>query len=149
MFIKYCVFSLKFVIFLNSASSAAALDFYLPGVCTVHWHRGENRERPESGIFYNLRKKNTIFNEHPVLFERQLITTTDTIFCNNPQQLREARKQFVRMLLCITIVQYWASLKKLSSIRGNVRYDFLPFLLLHGLPQEVPKISPFLISITS
>ena len=32
VFIKYCVFSLK-VIFLNSASSAAALVFYLPGVC--------------------------------------------------------------------------------------------------------------------
>ena len=34
VFIKYCVFPLKFWIFLNSASSAAALVFYLPGVCT-------------------------------------------------------------------------------------------------------------------
>ena len=34
VFIKYCFFPLKFVIFLNSASSAAALVFYLPGVCT-------------------------------------------------------------------------------------------------------------------
>ena len=34
VFIKYCVFSLKFCDFLNSASSAAALVFYLPGVCT-------------------------------------------------------------------------------------------------------------------
>ena len=31
VFIKYCVFPLNF---LNSASSAAALVFYLPGVCT-------------------------------------------------------------------------------------------------------------------
>ena len=34
VFIKYCVFSLNFVIFLNIASSAAALLFYLPGGCT-------------------------------------------------------------------------------------------------------------------
>ena len=32
--IKYCVFPYNFVIFLNSVSSAAALEFYLPGVCT-------------------------------------------------------------------------------------------------------------------
>ena len=34
VFMKYCVFSLKFLIYLNSASSGAALEFYLPGVCT-------------------------------------------------------------------------------------------------------------------
>ena len=38
-------FPLSFVIFLNSASSAAALVFYLPGVCTVHTLTPrENRE---------------------------------------------------------------------------------------------------------
>ena len=58
VFIKYCVFSFKFCDFLNSASSAAALVFYLPGVCT---HTDiERKQSPE-----NLRK-NTIFNEHPV-----------------------------------------------------------------------------------
>ena len=46
VFIKYCVFFLKFWIFLNSASSAAALVFYLPGV-----GEREKRERPETGIF--------------------------------------------------------------------------------------------------
>ena len=60
-------FSLKFLIFLNSVSSAAALVFYLPCVCTHTLTRRENRERPEFGIFKNLRKKNTIFNEHPVV----------------------------------------------------------------------------------
>ena len=44
------VFSLKFVIFFNSASSAAALVFYLPSVCT-HTDTEGNRERPESDIF--------------------------------------------------------------------------------------------------
>ena len=34
--IKYCVFPQNVVIFLNSASSAVALVFYLPGVCTTH-----------------------------------------------------------------------------------------------------------------
>ena len=34
VFIKYCVFSLRFWIFLNSASSALALVFYLPCVYT-------------------------------------------------------------------------------------------------------------------
>ena len=64
VFIKYCVFPLVFVIFLNSASSAAALVFYLPGVCVHTLTPRENRERPESGIFKNF--KNTIFNKHPV-----------------------------------------------------------------------------------
>ena len=34
VFRKNCVFSLNFVIFLNSVISVAALVFYLPGVCT-------------------------------------------------------------------------------------------------------------------
>ena len=52
------------MIFLNSASSAAALVFYLPGVCTHNDTEGK-REMPEPGIFLKIRKK-TIFNEHPV-----------------------------------------------------------------------------------
>ena len=44
VFIKYCVFSLKFVIFLNCASSAAALVFYLPGVCTQTDTKGKQRK---------------------------------------------------------------------------------------------------------
>ena len=34
VFMKYCVLPGNFAIILNSASSAAALVFYLPGVCT-------------------------------------------------------------------------------------------------------------------
>ena len=45
------------MIFLNSASSGAALVFYLPGVCT---HTDiEGKQSPEN-------ISNTIFNEHPV-----------------------------------------------------------------------------------
>ena len=37
VFIKYCVILKIFsLFFLNSASSAAALVFYLPGVCNTH-----------------------------------------------------------------------------------------------------------------
>ena len=49
VFIKYRGFFLKK--FLNSASSAAAIVFYLPGVCVHTLTPRENRERPESGIF--------------------------------------------------------------------------------------------------
>ena len=50
-------FPLDFVIFLNSVSSAAALVFYLPGVCVHTLTPRENREMPESGIFLKIRKK--------------------------------------------------------------------------------------------
>ena len=50
------------MIFLNSASSAAAMVFYLPGGCT-HTDT-EGIQSPE--YFYKF-GKNTIFNEHPVL----------------------------------------------------------------------------------
>ena len=53
------------MIFLNSASSVAALVFYLPGVCTHIDTEGEQRKARVWNIFKNDRK-NTIINEHPV-----------------------------------------------------------------------------------
>ena len=47
VFIKYCVFPYNFVIFLNSASSAAALVFYLPGVCT---HTDTEANQRKAGV---------------------------------------------------------------------------------------------------
>ena len=52
------------MIFLNSASSGAALVFYLPGVCT-HRHRWKI-EKGKSPEYFKIFEKNTIFNEHPV-----------------------------------------------------------------------------------
>ena len=52
------------MIFLNSASSAAALVFDLP-VCTQTDTEGEPGEARVRNIFQNL-KKNTISSEHPV-----------------------------------------------------------------------------------
>ena len=62
VFIKYCVFSSAVVIFLNSASYDAALVFDLP-LCTHTDTEGKPRE---SGIYFKIFDKNTIFNEHPV-----------------------------------------------------------------------------------
>ena len=49
------------MIFLNSASSAEALVFYLPGVCT---HTDTEGKQSPKNILKS--SKNTIFNEHPV-----------------------------------------------------------------------------------
>ena len=59
---EYCVFSLNFVICLNSASSAEALVFYLPSVCT---HTDAERKARVRNILKSS-EKNTIINEHPV-----------------------------------------------------------------------------------
>ena len=59
---KYCVFPENFVFVLNSDSSAAALVFYLPGVCT---QRGKTK-KGKSPEYFIIFEKNTIFNEHPV-----------------------------------------------------------------------------------
>ena len=67
VFIKYCVF-------LNSASSAAALVFYLPGVCTHTDTEGKQRKARVRNIFENS-DKNTIFNEHPVSKNKRGLTT--------------------------------------------------------------------------
>ena len=53
------------MIFLNSASSAAALVFYLPVVCTHTNTVGKQRKASVRNILKSS-GKNTIFNEHPV-----------------------------------------------------------------------------------
>ena len=53
------------MIFLNSVSSAAALVFYLPGVCT-HTDTEGKQEKGKSPEYFIIFEKNTIFNEHPV-----------------------------------------------------------------------------------
>ena len=50
---------------MNSASSAAALVFDLT-LCTHTNTEGKPRERPESGIYFKIFEKYTIFNEHLV-----------------------------------------------------------------------------------
>ena len=67
---KFCSLNIVFfpqnvVIFLNSANSAAALVFYLPGVCTHTDTEGKQRKARVRNIFKNS-EKNTIFNEQLV-----------------------------------------------------------------------------------
>ena len=54
------------MIFLNAASSAAALVFYLPDMCTHTDTEGKQRKTRVRNILKSL-EKNTIFNEHPVV----------------------------------------------------------------------------------
>ena len=56
------------MIFLNSASSAAALVFYLPGVCTHTDTEGKQRQTRVRNILKSS-KKNTIFNAHPLPYK--------------------------------------------------------------------------------
>ena len=65
-------FPWNFVNFLNSASSAEALVFYLPGVCT---HTDTERKQRKTRVRNILKssKKNTIFNEHLVTYRNLVI----------------------------------------------------------------------------
>ena len=51
---------------MNSASSAAAQVFYLPGVCT-HTYTDKKQRKARVRNILKSSKKNTIFNEHPVV----------------------------------------------------------------------------------
>ena len=62
MFIKYCVFSLNFVISLNSASSAVALVVYLPGVSTHTDAEGKQRKVRVRNIKKKIKKTQYIMN---------------------------------------------------------------------------------------
>ena len=59
-------FIYNLVIFLNSASSAAALVFYLPGVCTYTGTKGKQRKTTVRNILKYLEKAQYLINEHPV-----------------------------------------------------------------------------------
>ena len=71
VFIKYCVFPEIFMIFLNSASPAAALVFYLP-VCTHTDNEGKQRKARVRNILKSTKKTqyliNTLYNTKSFLF---------------------------------------------------------------------------------
>ena len=62
VFIKYCVFSLKCYDFLNSASSVAALVFYLPSVCTHTDTGGKQRRARVQNISKSSEKTQYLMN---------------------------------------------------------------------------------------
>ena len=65
VFIKYCVFSLKFCDFSELCQFCCSAGF-LPAWCVyTHWHRGKTG-KGQSQKYFKILGKNTIFNEHPV-----------------------------------------------------------------------------------
>ena len=75
-----------YVIFLNSASSAAALVFYLPGVCK---HTDTEGKQSSEKI-----EKNTIFNEHPAynIKQKNTVLIFSSMFQLNAKLKRICRK---------------------------------------------------------
>ena len=77
------------MIFLNSASSAAALVFYLPGVCTHTDTEGEQRKTRVRNILKSL-EKNTILNEHPVVKNASELMHPHNVFLNSLFRIDDA-----------------------------------------------------------
>ena len=69
------------MIFLNSAISAAALVFYLPGVCTYTDTKGKQRKARVRNVLKSSEK--TIFNEHPVPFSFLLLAPLKAFVAKN------------------------------------------------------------------
>ena len=76
VFIKYCVF------FLNSASSAAALVFYLPGVCTHTDTKGKKRRARVRNILKSS-EKNTQYLMNTLYIN--LLCDASRTGCSQPQ----------------------------------------------------------------
>ena len=83
------------MIFLNSASSAAALVFYLPGVCTHTDTERKQRKARVRNILKSL-EKNTIFNEQPVvaLLQKNQALLVCFVCCAFMQKRVEEQTQF-------------------------------------------------------
>ena len=84
----------NFVIFLYSASSAAVLVFYLPGVCT-HTDTVGKQRMARVGNILKIFQKNTIFNEHPVFLSiAQFVCTIDYFWCRPKGRRGRAATKF-------------------------------------------------------
>ena len=73
------------MIFLKFASFAAALVFFLPGVCTHTDTEGKHRKTRVQNILKSL-EKNTIINEHPVPL---IIITVGPLLTREPMNLEK------------------------------------------------------------
>ena len=78
------------MIFLNSTSSAAALVFYLPDVCTHTDTEGKKQRKARGRNILKSSEKNTIFNEHPVYFFITKHGGGISLLSVNKQQLQAA-----------------------------------------------------------
>ena len=65
VFIKYCVFSLKFCDFSELCQFSCSAGVLPAWYVYTHWHQGKT-EKGQSSEYSKIFEKNTIFNEHPV-----------------------------------------------------------------------------------
>ena len=70
VFIKYCVFIFKCCDFLNSASSAPALVFYLPCVCTLNDTEEKQAKARLRNILKSLKKTQYLMNTLYILINQ-------------------------------------------------------------------------------
>ena len=100
------------MIFLNSASSAAVLVFYLPSV----WHttniKGKQRKARVGNILKSL-DKNTIFNEHPVV--------KPCNFRYETHHMMNAKKRYFWLFLLTSIFIFLLYLLKSRQVRLRTR----------------------------
>ena len=93
-------FPKNFLLFLYSASFAAALVFYLPGVCTHTDTKG--KQSPE---YFKIFEKNTIFNEHLVVTRGMKTCTAALMIHLNLSTTLLLKNSNDKMQLFITLVQ--------------------------------------------
>ena len=93
----------------------------------------ENRERPESGIFKNIRKKNTIFNEHPVEVKKAewdsfaSAISLDELYLNLPPQAycylithkKKSKENYVKLeLMFVQCISYSLTIRN-KLLKGD------------------------------
>ena len=98
-----CFFLKIFVIFLNSASSAAALVFYLPGVCTHTDTKGKQRKTRVRNILKSLEKK---FNEDSVFHIYHTVFQACTLSCILILIHRDLINRYLKMWVLNTTYVY-------------------------------------------
>ena len=105
------------MIFLNSASSAAALVFYLPfsGQSMKCTHRGKTERGQSTAYILKFSKKNTIFNEHPV-------EASSNGICYNA-----LTSFFFKVFRCV----YFVSLAFIYQVRPGYFEYFFPEIDIH------------------
>ena len=88
MFIKYCVFSLKFCDFSELCQFCCSAGVLPAGVCTHTDTKGKQGKARVRKILKSS-EKNTIFNEHPVA---KLILLIHYHICSSPRRFKEEIK---------------------------------------------------------
>ena len=120
------------MIFLNSASSAAALMFYLPGVCTHTDTEGKQRRARVLNIFKSSEKTQYSMS---TLYQpsnwRTDIRAHNKKFCNNSNWMNwyKNSKMLLHFYLYNKKVNYWCVIGRISKSRDSKDPSTLTFRL--------------------